>query len=112
MPLKFTKTKITRWIPLLLACIPLLVLALWGRHFLQKEESSPRSSLSDTAPFSCVLKTYEGKVARFEGDSATPTEIYDVTVATLPDNVQRQLAQGIPVESEDDLYTLLENFTS
>lgn len=54
---------------------------------------------------------WEGKLAVFRNESATPDEVYEVFSASLPKAEQEALAARIPVYSEVELQKLLEDYT-
>lgn len=113
MPKGKIKNKQDRWIPAVIACLVLVGAAIWASVLIpeQKPEAElPRGA--DTTFDTQVLGQWEGKLARFTSHSDTPAQIYDVPIASLPEDVQQQLSQGITVTSEEQLVSLLENFTS
>ncbi len=114
MPSTSTKAKQDRWIPAVIAALVLIGVAIWGSLFLPTEEApadTPR--LNPTTAFATqTLRSWDGRLARFEKNADTPAEVYDVAVASLPLDIRRQLENGIVVTSEDQLFSLLENLTS
>lgn len=99
--------------------IPALVLALLslGLPFVT---SSPAPSpapitapLSDTAPVPvAILGVFSGRLAIFSPASDIPDTVYDLYIAALPDSEQQKLQNGIPVYSDTELHSLLENYLS
>jgi len=60
-----------------------------------------------------ILKEYNDRVAIFLGNSDTPNEVLDnVRVSSLPDYDRQILKSGIPVYSEDELQSLIEDLES
>ncbi len=114
MPWNRFKNEHDRWLPAVIACLILIGGALWAGSLLpEKAEPPAEMSKQDTAVFTVqTLREWNGCVARFEGDSDTPTEIYDVAVSSLPEEIRAQLAQGIVMHSEEELLSWIENLTS
>lgn len=67
---------------------------------------------SETEETAYTLGVWEGQLAVFEGNDPYPTQLLEVAVAGLPQEEQRRLEQGLLVESEQELYLLLEDYTS
>lgn len=99
-----------RLMPVLIACVLLIGAAAWASVLL------PEQSDSETMPTERIaqrtLREWEGQLALFEGDDTEPVEVYDVTVATLPEEEQQRLRGGIVIEGEEMLASLLDNYTS
>ena len=53
-----------------------------------------------------------GRLALWKDGQATPWKVFPYPVAALPADTQRQLQQGIRVDSMEDLDRLLENLLS
>lgn len=59
-----------------------------------------------------TIGVWEGQVAVFEGDQPFPMQVYDSFVDALPEELRRQVLEGIPVEDKTQLSVLLEDYTS
>ena len=70
------------------------------------EESESRSSGSYR------IKEYKGNIAVFESGSSKPFRITDIAVKDLPVADQNDLNNGIMVDSQEELQTLLEDYLS
>lgn len=84
-------------------------------HFDQKEDPVPAEtevSVSEEEPEKVVLGVFEGKLALFAGKSPYPNLVYDFFVRNLPKEDQERLSEGIPVGSQSELDSLLEDFMS
>ena len=84
-------------------------------HFDQKENPVPEEtevSVSEEEPEKVVLGVFEGKLALFAGKSPYPNLVYDFFVRNLPKEDQERLSEGIPVSSQSELDSLLEDFMS
>ena len=59
-----------------------------------------------------TIGVWEGKVAVFEGNDAYPMQIFEDTVDGLPAEQRQEVINGIAVYNPDDLYRILEDYTS
>lgn len=73
--------------------------------YLESEEES----VTDARNFYTV-RSYEGKIGVFS-DSGKLIEVIDVYIKTLPEADRRQLEEGFIIESEDELRSLVEDYT-
>lgn len=62
------------------------------------------------APY--TIGVWEGKVAVFEGSDTYPMQIFDTDVAGLPAEQRAQVEAGVRVERPEELYLILEDYTS
>ncbi len=53
-----------------------------------------------------------GKLALFRKGSSAPLQVYPFPISAYPYAEQQALLEGIPIESEEQLTSLLENFLS
>lgn len=97
--------RLTLWALTVSLAAAAVILFLLFRFVLPPEAVSPRS-----APY--TIREWEGQVAVFEGDQPFPMQVYDSFVAALPEELRRQVMEGIPVEDEAQLSRLLEDCTS
>ncbi len=100
----------SRLMPVLIACVLLIGVAAWASSLLPGE-SDTRSVPTEPATRQ-MLREWNGQIALFQGDSDEPAEVYEVTVAALPEGEQERLREGIVIESEEMLVSLLDNYTS
>lgn len=87
------------------AVVAMMALAFVVVHFLL-----PRAAEPEPIP-RYTIGEWEGQVAVFEGAQTRPMQVYDVAVSTLPEELRRQIARGVPAESEAQLSVLLEDYT-
>ena len=99
-----------RTLPVIIAVLILIGTAMWVSVLLP-DNVDPKSQPSQP-PAQQQLREWEGKIALFEGDATQPIEVYEVAIASLPSEEQQRLRDGIIIENEDMLVTLLENYTS
>lgn len=100
------------WRSVLLAVLVSLTIAavalfILFRFFLPARSETP-------APYTSrfVVGDWEGQVAVFEGQKEYPMQIFDMPVSALPEDMQKKVQAGIPVEDETELSLLLEDYTS
>lgn len=62
--------------------------------------------------FGYLLGIQDGFVALWKDGQQNPAEVFPCPVAVLPPQDQEKLRRGIPVESQEDLYRLLEDYLS
>lgn len=72
--------------------------------------SAPPPTTAAPSPYA-YLRAWEGRLAVFRPAQATPTEVHEVFLQTLPSAEQQLLQAGIPVYSEEELQRLLEDYT-
>ncbi len=58
------------------------------------------------------LTEEDGKVQVYKGDKETLYEPTQIAVNQLPDNLQKEIQAGKYLDSEEDLYSFLENYSS
>ncbi len=100
---------------LLVAALVFSVFALSGFFEGEAPEDASQSGVffgGDAEKTPMRLGIYRGYLALFVGTEETPYETYDVMARTLPEADRARLVAGIPVESEEELRRLLEDFTS
>lgn len=90
-------------ISVLVACVILFVIVRFFMPSPQDEEGRFKPQY--------VIADWEGRVAVFEGDDSYPMQVYDTFVSTLPEELQQNLQQGVPVENDSRLSVLLEDYT-
>ena len=59
-----------------------------------------------------LLGVYDGRIALWKDGEVRPWKVFPYPVVSLPEEARQQLKKGIPIESEEDLNRLLENFLS
>ena len=65
-----------------------------------------------TPPPAYTIGVWEGKVAVFEGEDSYPMQVLDADVAGLPEEQRAQVEAGVRVEQAEELYLILEDYTS
>ncbi len=99
-----------RLMPALIACVLLIGIAAWVSVLLP-EGSKTENEPSERVTYQ-TLREWNGQIALFESGSDEPVEVYDVSVASLPEEEQQRLREGIVIEGEEMLASLLDNYTS
>ena len=72
----------------------------------------PTRMAREAPPPAYTIGVWEGKVAVFEGADDYPMQIFDTDVAGLPDEQRAQVEKGVRVERAEELYLILEDYTS
>lgn len=62
-------------------------------------------------PPAYTIGVWQGQVAVFEGTQNFPRQVFDVSVETLPPELQQRVRQGVPAETDAQLSVLLEDYT-
>lgn len=88
-------------VSLLLAAV---ILWLVFRYVLPSGGGTPRTP-------AYTIGEWQGQVAVFEGDQHFPRQVFDVYVEALPPELQQQVRQGVPAETDAQLSVLLEDYT-
>lgn len=88
------------------AVIAALALLIIFRFFL------PRQAQNQSPAPAYTIGVWEGKVAVFEGDDDFPMQVFDDAVAGLPLKQQQEVLDGVAVQNADELYLILEDYTS
>lgn len=92
------------WVSLL----ALLCVAGLGLSLFWMVRPAPAAPESAAAPY--LLKDYGGRLAVFAPEGGEPLRVYEVYTHLLPEGDVAALQQGIPVESQERLDRLLEDF--
>lgn len=61
---------------------------------------------------SCFLGVHNGQLALWRENASQPEMVFPCPVQLLPETDRRALAEGIPVNSSQELARLLEDFVS
>ena len=79
-----------------------------------KAESIATQTETETKPIEVgyYLKAYEGEVAVFRGESQTPFKKLGVSMAFMSDQDKILLTDGIFVQTEKELNSLIEDYAS
>lgn len=70
------------------------------------------SARSSSSAVLYIMRSYQGKVAVFEPGKSEPRQVLDVYVETLPKEEQDKLAAGIAIETQAQLESMIDNYTS
>ena len=77
-----------------------------------KEQIVVRENYLSEDMMTFFLKEEEGQVVVYHEDRKTPYEYTGISVDTLPEEEQQKLKEGFFVKDEEELYSMLENFSS
>ncbi len=107
------REKQKRWTPVWVACLLLIGVAAWTSTLLpQSDAKDEREAGVEEQAAVPYLGIWEGKLARFDGVSTEPEEIYDVFVSSLPKEEQERLKNGVTWEDDEMLAMLIDGYTS
>ena len=105
-----------------LSLLTIVCMLLWGFSSKEPDSSSslPLSSsgtssvagVSETEGLPRILSQWEGKLAVFLEGNPMPDEVFDVYIASFPEEEQIRLRQGIRVTNDTELARYLEDYTS
>ncbi|MBQ4612647.1 MAG: hypothetical protein IJB26_03750 [Clostridia bacterium] len=87
------------------AVVAALALVIIFRFLMPKDETQ-----TPAPPY--TIGVWEGKVAVFEGDDAFPMQVFDDAVDGLPPKQRDEVTRGIAVHDPEELYAILEDYTS
>ena len=79
---------------------------------LDKQEVEERQMVQNELEICYYIKEADGYVIVYESDQKTPYEYTSILVEDLPENVQKQLKDGIKFTSLTHVYGFLENYYS
>lgn len=77
-----------------------------------KEQIVVRENYLSQENMTFFLKEEEGQVVVYHEDQKTPYEYTGIPVDALPEEEQQKLWEGFFVKDEEELYSMLENFSS
>lgn len=60
--------------------------------------------------FGFLLGVHNGKVALWKGQDPKPIRVFPYSVSALPPQAQEALRSGIPIESMEDLESLIKKY--
>lgn len=81
-----------------------------GRAVLTSGPAASASSSSSAVIY--IIRSYQGKVAIFQPGKSEPSRVLDVYVETLPKEEQDKLKAGIEIETQEQLESMIDNYTS
>ena len=58
-----------------------------------------------------TIGEWEGRLAVFEGNNPQPRQIFEVYVDALPEELRRQIKEGVAARDDAQLSMLLEDYT-
>lgn len=78
----------------------------------QSKKESAKESLNVIEPYAYVLLSEDGFVAVYQADRKTLYATTGILIENLPGNLQQEIEEGKTIESEEQLYNFLENYSS
>ena len=105
-----------------LSLVAIICMLFWGFSSREPAPASSvppaSSSVGSVPPTSGVqgiphiITEWEGKLAVFVEGNSLPDEVFDVYIASFPEEEQTRLRQGIRVTDDIELARYLEDYTS
>lgn len=99
-------------------CGLLVAAAVGTTAYVITDFSTQASAADNTAAVNTVeaegyvLREYNGNVAIYKPGGKSPVSITDIEIITLREVDQKSLDSGITVKTQDELFSLLEDFGS
>lgn len=59
-----------------------------------------------------IVKSFNGMIVILKGDGKTVYEYTQINIGTLPEELREQVTDGFYIETEEELYSFLENYSS
>lgn len=84
-----------------------LALALCAAAFLTTSFVIEKTA----APGKYIIRDYQGRVAVFRYGEDEPEEVFEVFTSSLPESECERLSRGITVKSDEELQSLIEDYT-
>lgn len=78
----------------------------------EREKENTAESLNVIAPYAYVLLAEDGFVAVYQADRETLYATTGILLETLPEQLQQEILDGKVIDSEEQLYSFLENYSS
>lgn len=78
----------------------------------QFKNENAKESLNVIEPYAYVLVAEDGFVAVYQADRKTLYATTAILIKNLPENLQQEIQDGKTIESEEQLYSFLENYSS
>lgn len=90
-----------------------IVICTMGQSIHRQRLASKISDLPAELPSAvCTVKEYNGRIGVFKGDSSVPYRVIDYDFSLLSDYDQRQLTEGIIIETDRELQQLIEDIAT
>lgn len=78
----------------------------------EQKEVDAMESLNVVEPYEYILMEEKGYVVVYHTDRKTVYASTDIMIARLPDTLQAEIKKGKYINSEEQLYSFLENYSS
>jgi hypothetical protein len=78
----------------------------------QNTQTTTTTTTATTAAQKYIIGSWDDKLAVFIPPDTSPYQLYDIYLASLPEEEQQKLREGIIVNDEQTLASLLEDYTS
>ncbi|MGN0545023.1 MAG: BofC C-terminal domain-containing protein [Acutalibacteraceae bacterium] len=84
-----------------------LALALCAAAFLTTSFVIEKTATPDKY----IIRDYQGRVAVFRYGEDEPEEVFEVFTSSLPESECERISKGITVKSDEELQSLIEDYT-
>ncbi len=84
-----------------------LALALCAAAFLTTSFVIEKNA----TPGKYIIRDYQGRVAVFRYGEDEPEEVFEVFTSSLPESECERISKGITVKSDEELQSLIEDYT-
>ena len=99
-----TISKTLLWALVVSLLLSAVLLAVIFRFFLPADRETVPSARY-------TIGEWEGRLAVFEGNNPQPRQIFEVYVDALPEELRRQIKEGVAARDDAQLSVLLEDYT-
>lgn len=89
-----------------------IVICTMGQSIHRQRLASKISDIPELPSIVCTVREYNGRIGVFKGDSTVPYRIIDYDFSLLSDYDQRQLTEGITIETDRELQQLIEDIAT
>ncbi len=90
---------------ILLGCLTIFIL-------IDERNNTNTAETTTQQEIKYMLKEFNGMLALYENDLSHPKEIYNISISSFPEEDIKKLKKGIVINEADELYRLLEDYTS
>lgn len=97
---------------LVAAAVTVIAAVIIGATLMRYQADDPAQQEVPSEEVYRVIGVWDGQVAVFLPQTDSPETVYDVRVASLPEEEQQKLIDGIEVESLETLKRRLEDYLS
>lgn len=105
------RTRIYR-ISLAVVAILVIIASIFAFNYINTKNSLPEDSIVQANEYMYYLKEHEQKIGVYKVNETSPFKTIDVYVSTLPSVDQQELKNGIMIQNDSKLKTIIEDYES